>query len=598
MSYLKTAPKYRIVKHKKMIELLKKYISETNYYLKNDFFPAVIKIMREVANHVKCFFNKIVKFASEFANRLSLTIRRISENKSTDLYINALSLITPDDNLDPGFYEFFQDRLLHFINSVKPLSSAYTKIIFKKKSDKIFHQYPSKKFSSVRLNKQTLSSIEKSQSIYYISNADFKTDEQKNIAGIAVQFFDEYIYVVFGNADNRHFMQFLKRLDLLLRELKTKEVYRGQLDRYEKKLSTLEKDLNENQKALSENRRLLKKRVYGMRNLLEMSKKLHYLQGVEKVISSSLLILLGQFRFQRSFALLYDSETMNYSRLFSKGLSIDKDTELVIDVDSPMIKYLSDNIGLAEISEIYSKVRFKKVLKTLQRWQIEFIIPIIVENRVKGVIGFGGKMVGGKLDKDERDMIGILVDSVSISLGNAQLYEDVKKMSMTDAMTSLNNYRYFEDRLHEEINRARRKKSCVSLLMLDIDYFKNYNDSLGHQAGDEALRLIGSVLKITARDDDIVTRYGGEEFCVILPGVEKDVIQNLAERIRENVESFRFYKEDVQPGGKLTISLGGATFPDDADSFDDLVSKADAALYQSKHDGRNRFTLYSSILEN
>ena len=581
-----------------MTDTIKKYISQTNNYLKDDLFPAGLKFMRDTNDRIKCFFKKIGQIASDLFHRFSLMVQRANVNKSIDHYVQALSIINTDDDLDDDFQEHFHNKLLSFINTVKPLSSTFAKILYKKKSDKIFHQFPSKKFSSVRLNQQTLSSIETSQSVYYISNADFKTDIEKNPAGIAFQFFDNYIYVIFGNAENRHFMQFLNRIDLILRELKTKELYRTKLDTYEKKLSKVERDLIANQKALSENRKMLKKRVYGMRNLLEMSKELHYLQGVEKVISSSLLILLGQFRFQRSFALLYDSETMNYSRLFSKGLSLDKETELVIDVDSPMIKYLSDNIGLSEISEIYNKVRFKKILKILQKWQIEFLIPILVDNRVKGVIGFGGKMIGGKLDKDEEDMIGILVDSVSISLGNAQLYEDVKKMSMTDAMTSLNNYRYFEDRLHEEINRARRKKSCVSLLMLDIDYFKNYNDSLGHQAGDEALRLIGSVLKITARDDDIVTRYGGEEFCVILPGVEKEVIRNLAERIRENVESFRFYKEDVQPDGKLTISLGGATFPDDADSFDDLVSKADAALYQSKHDGRNRFTLYSSIQEN
>jgi diguanylate cyclase (GGDEF)-like protein len=581
-----------------MTDTIKKYISQTNNYLKDDLFPAGLKFMRDTNDRIKCFFKKTGQIASDLFHRFSLMVQRANVNKSIDHYVQALSIINTDDDLDDDFQEHFHNKLLSFINTVKPLSSTFAKILYKKKSDKIFHQFPSKKFSSVRLNQQTLSSIETSQSVYYISNADFKTDIEKNPAGIAFQFFDNYIYVIFGNAENRHFMQFLNRIDLILRELKTKELYRTKLDTYEKKLSKVERDLIANQKALSENRKMLKKRVYGMRNLLEMSKELHYLQGVEKVISSSLLILLGQFRFQRSFALLYDSETMNYSRLFSKGLSLDKETELVIDVDSPMIKYLSDNIGLSEISEIYNKVRFKKILKIFQKWQIEFLIPILVDNRVKGVIGFGGKMIGGKLDKDEEDMIGILVDSVSISLGNAQLYEDVKKMSMTDAMTSLNNYRYFEDRLHEEINRARRKKSCVSLLMLDIDYFKNYNDSLGHQAGDEALRLIGSVLKITARDDDIVTRYGGEEFCVILPGVEKEVIRNLAERIRENVESFRFYKEDVQPDGKLTISLGGATFPDDADSFDDLVSKADAALYQSKHDGRNRFTLYSSIQEN
>jgi diguanylate cyclase (GGDEF)-like protein len=159
-------------------------------------------------------------------------------------------------------------------------------------------------------------------------------------------------------------------------------------------------------------------------------------------------------------------------------------------------------------------------------------------------------------------------------------------------MTNLNNYRYFENRLVEEINRSRRNNTCVSLLMLDIDEFKNYNDELGHQAGDEALRTVGWILKNVVRDGDIVNRYGGEEFAIILPGMEKDLISILAERIRMKIDEHPFYKQKVQPGGSLTISLGGATFPSDADDFEMLVLKADKALYHSKKSGKNRCTIF------
>ena len=177
------------------------------------------------------------------------------------------------------------------------------------------------------------------------------------------------------------------------------------------------------------------------------------------------------------------------------------------------------------------------------------------------------------------------------------MYENVKMMSFTDGMTGLNNYRYFDNRLREEIKRAQRTGGMVSLIMLDIDHFKNYNDSLGHQSGDEALRKLGLLLKNTAREDDIVNRYGGEEFTVILPGIEKSSIAVLAERLRKTVEEEDFFKQNVQPGGSLTISLGAAAYPDDADSVDQLIARADQALYISKAEGRNRFTIYDESLE-
>ncbi len=137
------------------------------------------------------------------------------------------------------------------------------------------------------------------------------------------------------------------------------------------------------------------------------------------------------------------------------------------------------------------------------------------------------------------------------------------------------------------------------MIILDVDNFKNFNDTLGHPAGDDLLRQLARILKETVRDNDIVCRYGGEEFAVILPGVEKDGALILAERLRSRVEKERFPGEEVQPNGKLTISLGLATLPQDAVNKEDLIRRSDKALYAAKKSGRNRVVPYNAnITEN
>ena len=166
-------------------------------------------------------------------------------------------------------------------------------------------------------------------------------------------------------------------------------------------------------------------------------------------------------------------------------------------------------------------------------------------------------------------------------------------MSYKDGMTGLHNYRFFEMRLEEEIQRAKRDKTEVHLLILDVDYFKNYNDSLGHLAGDEVLRKLGSILFRSVRQNDIACRYGGEEFAVILPGISRDNAEKVSQRLRKTIEKTPFPDEYVQPDKRITVSIGMASLPRDADDAVSLVKLADSALYQAKESGRNRMIAYN-----
>jgi len=159
---------------------------------------------------------------------------------------------------------------------------------------------------------------------------------------------------------------------------------------------------------------------------------------------------------------------------------------------------------------------------------------------------------------------------------------ELERLSITDDLTTLFNRRYVMEALANEVRRARRLEHPFTLLMLDVDHFKEYNDAYGHLAGDAALARVATILKESTRDVDCAARYGGEEFVVLLPETEAAGATETAQRIQARLA------RDEQVGGKLTLSVGVAQFPEDGESPEELLAGADAALYQAKREGRNR----------
>lgn len=175
--------------------------------------------------------------------------------------------------------------------------------------------------------------------------------------------------------------------------------------------------------------------------------------------------------------------------------------------------------------------------------------------------------------------------------------DKLEELVNKDGLTGVFNHRYFHDALKEKITISEKFKKPLSMIFVDIDYFKHYNDLYGHQKGDEVLRTIGKILRENMRKDDIAARYGGEEFAVLLPNTTEDEAMIIADKIRKIIEDTKFYGEKNQPNGVLTASMGISVYPDKAKDDISLIKSADDALYRAKFFKKNRVETYTSILD-
>ena len=194
-------------------------------------------------------------------------------------------------------------------------------------------------------------------------------------------------------------------------------------------------------------------------------------------------------------------------------------------------------------------------------------------------------------------MLAMFASHAGLAIENSRLYEETVYLSNTDWLTKLWNYGKFHQNLSFELERAKMVETSLSLVMIDVDNFKNYNDTLGHMKGDEALKAIAGVLQIKSRKCDVVARYGGEEFAITMPNTSKENARLFAERLRNEVEKIFAEEPAIGANKRLTISCGIATYPEDARTKSELVSRSDIALYEAKRSGKNRTCIYSKAME-
>ena len=219
-------------------------------------------------------------------------------------------------------------------------------------------------------------------------------------------------------------------------------------------------------------------------------------------------------------------------------------------------------------------------------------VPMVAHSEVLGVLQLGAPAAEA-FDEAARRLAQAAAESVALGLSNLHLRDKLRHLAVRDPLTDLFNRRYLEETLERELLRAGRKSSCVGVIAVDIDHFKRFNDTFGHEAGDFVIKELGQLFRAHVRGADIPCRQGGEEFLLVLPEADLEVTRTRAEQIRSAVQALSVSHRG-QTLGAVSVSLGVAVFPEHGLTRDELLRAADAALYRAKQAGRNRDTLASA----
>jgi diguanylate cyclase (GGDEF)-like protein len=261
--------------------------------------------------------------------------------------------------------------------------------------------------------------------------------------------------------------------------------------------------------------------------------------------------------------------------------------EMAFSVEVPAIRYILDTkedifAGDVTSGSTASCVPYGCAMNSL------ICTRIMIGDEVRGIIHLDSAEKNA-FDRGDLEFAQLLAKEISIAMERAFLYSQVRDISVRDGLTGCFNRRKFDIDIAVEVATSKRYKKPLSLLMLDIDWFKKYNDFHGHPKGDTLLKNVVNVLTCNVRPSDTVYRYGGEEFAILLPSADRKEASSIATRAWKAISREQFEGEgQSQPDGEVTVSIGVATFPADASDKERLIEAADSALYRAKQSGRNR----------
>lgn len=334
------------------------------------------------------------------------------------------------------------------------------------------------------------------------------------------------------------------------------------------------------------------KKIYDLKTLLEISRSLCSTIEFSQLIESILYTCMGQFRVLGAGIFVpepLDSDYFVLNRNYN-GLELDPNVTYRISVSNPLINVIIKNDRVFTIDELKAEVPAYADLEPISSLKPSLIVPLVQRNHLDGILVLGEKI---SLPEEqgyssyEKELILTIASLAAVAIYNSTLLE----RSSTDMMTHLKLKYFFYNVLTDKIDAAMAQNLPLAVIMFDIDFFKRFNDTYGHACGDYVLQTVAKIIRSCIRSCDLASRYGGEEFTVMLDKTGKDDAMTVAERIRQHVEEYDFCYENQHV--KVTISIGVTVFDSEKNlvsSPKQLVDQADQALYVSKRSGRNRVT--------
>lgn len=331
------------------------------------------------------------------------------------------------------------------------------------------------------------------------------------------------------------------------------------------------------------------KKIYDQKQLLDISKALNSTLDYRYLIDAILNICLAQLQTIQAAIFLEPDIDAGFFKLEPSYKGFDFDSAVTskqIEMDTPIIHFFEEKTKAMAMKTLRSvdMVRMSKEFQFFESLGAEIIVPLNAKGKINGLLVLGEKMTQVEFSESEKEFITILSNLAGIAVDNARLYE----LATVDMMTGLKIHHYFQTKLREEMDRCRKKGAKLAILFTDVDKFKVFNDTYGHQAGDVVLIEVAKQLINLAGKNHLAARYGGEEFCIVMPNSSLEQGFEMGEKVRNAVQAMTVINPADGKELKVTISIGVSEFWPSDKSNKDIIERADKALYQAKHSGRNR----------